>query len=86
MTTHANRAKVPVNRKAYLRWCLLGVFGAQRFYAKQWKMGLLYPVSYTHLRIVHSEHQLAILVAGVGRRCHRDKVLALLAHLSLIHI
>ena len=40
-----NRAKVPVNRKAYLRWCLLGVFGAQRFYAKQWKMGLLYLVT-----------------------------------------
>lgn len=33
VTAHANRAKVPVNRKAYLRWCLLGVFGAQRFYA-----------------------------------------------------
>lgn len=32
VTAHANRAKVPVNRKAYLRWCLLGVFGAQRFY------------------------------------------------------
>ena len=45
VTTHANRAKVPVNRKAYLRWCLLGVFGAQRFYAKQWKMGLLYLVT-----------------------------------------
>ena len=29
VTAHANRAKVPVNRKAYLRWCLLGVFGAQ---------------------------------------------------------
>ncbi len=29
----------------YLRWCLLGVFGAQRFYAKQWKMGLLYLVT-----------------------------------------
>ena len=45
VTAHANRAKVPVNRKAYLRWCLLGVFGAQRFYAKQWKMGLLYLVT-----------------------------------------
>ena len=30
VTAHANRAKVPVNRKAYLRWCFLGVFGAQR--------------------------------------------------------
>ena len=37
-------------------------------------------------RIVHSEHQLAILVAGVGRRCHRDKVLALLTHcIRLVH-
>lgn len=45
VTAHANRAKVPVNRKAYLRWCLLGVFGAQRFYAKQWKTGLLYLVT-----------------------------------------
>ena len=44
VTAHANRAKVPVNRKAYLRWCLLGVFGAQ-LYAKQWKMGLLYLVT-----------------------------------------
>lgn len=34
VTARANRAKVPVNRKAYLRWFLLGVFGAQRFWPK----------------------------------------------------
>ena len=43
VTTHANRAKVPVNRKAYLRWCLLGVFGAQRFLCKTVEDGLALP-------------------------------------------
>lgn len=42
VTAYATRPKVPVNRKMYLRWCILGVFGAQRFYAKQWGLGLLY--------------------------------------------
>ncbi len=36
------RVKVPVNKKKYIRLCLLGLFGAHRFYAKQYGTGVLY--------------------------------------------
>ena len=66
VTAHANRAKVPVNRKAYLRWCLLGVFGAQRFYAKQWKMGLLYLVTcWSGFSIAMTAPQAAVCLRGL---------------------
>lgn len=37
-----NRVKVPVNKKKYIWLCLLGVFGAHRFYAKQYTTAVLY--------------------------------------------
>lgn len=36
------RTKVPVNRKKYLWLCLIGIFGAHRFYAKQYFTGIVY--------------------------------------------
>lgn len=36
------RVKVPVNKKKYIRLCLLGIFGAHRFYAKQYVTGVIY--------------------------------------------
>ena len=36
------RVKVPVNKKTYIRLCLLGMFGAHRFYAKQYVTAVLY--------------------------------------------
>ena len=36
------REKVPVNKKTYIRLCLLGIFGAHRFYAKQYVTAVLY--------------------------------------------
>lgn len=36
------RVKQPVKRKTYLWLCLLGIFGAHRFYAKQWITGTFY--------------------------------------------
>ena len=36
------REKVPVNKKTYIRLCLLGMFGAHRFYAKQYVTAVLY--------------------------------------------
>lgn len=38
----ANRVKQKVSRKTYLRLCILGIFGAHRFYAKQWVTGIFY--------------------------------------------
>ena len=38
----AEREKIPVNRKKYLWLCLLGIFGAHRFYAKQYFLGIVY--------------------------------------------
>ncbi|MBQ6844846.1 MAG: NINE protein [Agathobacter sp.] len=37
-----NRQKVLVSKKIYIRLCLLGIFGAHRFYAKQYFTGVLY--------------------------------------------
>lgn len=37
-----NRAKVPLRKKTYLWLCLLGAFGAHRFYARQWAIAALY--------------------------------------------
>ena len=36
------RVKVPVNKKTYIMLCLLGMFGAHRFYAKQYPTAILY--------------------------------------------
>ena len=36
------REKVLVSKKKYLRLCLLGIFGAHRFYAKQYPTAILY--------------------------------------------
>ena len=36
------RVKVPVNKKKYIWLCLLGIFGAHRFYAKQYVTAVLY--------------------------------------------
>lgn len=36
------REKVPVSKKKYIRLCLLGMFGAHRFYAKQYITGVIY--------------------------------------------
>ena len=36
------RIKVPVNKKKYIRLCLLGIFGVHRFYAKQYFVGVVY--------------------------------------------
>lgn len=36
------RVKVPVNKKTYIRLCLLGMFGAHRFYAKQYVTAVIY--------------------------------------------
>ena len=36
------RVKVPINKKKYIRLCLLGMFGAHRFYAKQYFTAVLY--------------------------------------------
>ena len=38
----ANRVRQKVRRKTYLRLCILGIFGAHRFYAKQWVTGIFY--------------------------------------------
>lgn len=35
LTQRENREKHCVNRKTYLLWCLLGMFGAHRFYEKR---------------------------------------------------
>ena len=59
VTAHANRAKVPVNRKAYLRWCLLGVFGAQGNSAC-WQNFRVAPAQY-------AEKQLLLLVIISGK-------------------
>lgn len=37
-----NRQRHEVNRKKYLRLCILGVFGAHQFYAKRPVLGVLY--------------------------------------------
>lgn len=42
LTYRETREKQPVNRKTYLRLCLLGIFGAHRFYAKQWFTAVVY--------------------------------------------
>lgn len=36
------RQKQCVSRKTYLRLCILGMFGAHRFYTKQWGTAILY--------------------------------------------
>ena len=36
------RVKHPVNKKKYLKWGILGIFGAHRFYAKHYVLGVLY--------------------------------------------
>lgn len=36
------RIKQPVRKKTYLWLCLLGAFGAHRFYAKQWITAVIY--------------------------------------------
>ena len=36
------RVKVPVKKKTYIRLCLLGMFGAHRFYAKQYVTAVIY--------------------------------------------
>ena len=36
------RKKIPVNRKKYLWLCLIGLFGAHRFYAKQYVTAVIY--------------------------------------------
>lgn len=36
------RKKIPVSKKKYLWLCLLGIFGAHRFYAKQYFTAVLY--------------------------------------------
>ena len=36
------RVKVPVKKKTYIRLCLLGMFGAHRFYAKQYFTAVIY--------------------------------------------
>lgn len=36
------RKRVPVNKKTYIRLCLLGLFGAHRFYSKRYGLGVLY--------------------------------------------
>lgn len=36
------REKVPVKKKTYIWLCLLGIFGAHRFYAKQYVTAVLY--------------------------------------------
>ena len=41
----ANRVRQKVSRKTYLRLCILGIFGAHRFYAKQWVTGIFYLVT-----------------------------------------
>ena len=35
-TWYDGREKHAVNRKIYLRLCILGIFGAHQFYAKRW--------------------------------------------------
>ena len=37
-----NRQRHEVNRKKYLRLCILGAFGAHQFYAKRPVLGVLY--------------------------------------------
>ena len=37
-----NRERHEVNRKKYLRLCILGAFGAHQFYAKRPVLGVLY--------------------------------------------
>ena len=36
------RKKIPINKKKYIRLCLLGMFGAHRFYAKQYVTATIY--------------------------------------------
>ena len=36
------RTRVPVNKKKYIWLCLLGAFGAHRFYSKRYGLGVLY--------------------------------------------
>lgn len=36
------RPKVLLSKKKYIRLCLLGIFGAHRFYAKQYVTGIIY--------------------------------------------
>lgn len=42
LTRQAERVKQPVKKKTYLWLCLLGAFGAHRFYSKRWVLGLIY--------------------------------------------
>ena len=42
LNKRAERVKVPVNKKTYIRLCLLGMFGAHRFYAKQYFTAVIY--------------------------------------------
>lgn len=42
MTRQAERVKQPVKKKTYLWLCLLGPFGAHRFYSKRWVLGVIY--------------------------------------------
>ena len=41
-TWYDGREKHAVNRKTYLRLCILGIFGAHQFYAKRPILGVLY--------------------------------------------
>ncbi len=42
LNKRAERVKVPVKKKTYIRLCLLGMFGAHRFYAKQYFTAVVY--------------------------------------------
>lgn len=42
VTRESERVKQPVKKKTYLWLCLLGAFGAHRFYSKRWVLGLIY--------------------------------------------
>lgn len=46
VTRESERVKQPVKKKTYLWLCLLGIFGAHRFYSKRWVLGLIYLLTF----------------------------------------
>lgn len=46
LTVRERRIKQPIKRKTYLWLCLLGAFGAHRFYAKQWFTATVYLLTF----------------------------------------
>lgn len=57
------RVKQPIKKKTYLKLMILGVFGAHRFYAKQWTSAVIYLLlCWTGLSIANTIIDLLVVI------------------------